>query len=118
MLDKVKLTGEELSIMSFFESSTGISPVDCVVTDEGVLIKKRIQVVKYLPAPERFLRSFLSLGPKDVVRIVKRKDGESYAIIEVNPARKGLVIGRGGRKIKQARFLVSRYFGLRTVLVR
>ena len=81
-------------------------------------IKKKIQVVKYVPTPERFLRSFLSLGPKDVVRVINKKDGESYAIIEVNPTKKGLVIGKGGRKIKQARFLANRYFGLRTVLVR
>ena len=154
MLENLKFTAEELSVMSFFESMTSVSPLDCIIQDNTVLlvvknedfntlirtassmqrrskgvlrglleelekvVRKRITIVKYYSTPEQFLKSFFSLKQGEEIKLIKKPDGSSYAIIYVNPRRKGAVIGKNGYKAKQARMLAKKYFGLQTILIK
>ena len=154
MLKNLKFTAEELSVMSFFESMTNISPLDCIIHDDNVLlvikskdfdillktasfmqrksrgvlrslieelekvVRKKITIIKYYPSPEYFLRNFFSLKKGEEIKLIKRPDGSSYAIVYVNPRRKGAVIGKDGYKAKQARMLAKKYFNLQTILIK
>ena len=154
MLENLRFTGEELAVMSFFESMTGVSPIDCVIEDDSVIlvvknkdfktllrnasmmqrksrgairflleelekfVKKKITIIKYYPNPEEFLRGFFSLRKDEDVKLIKKPDGTMYAVIYVNPRRKGAVIGRNGYKAKQGRMLAKKYFNLQTIFIR
>ena len=154
MLKNLKFTAEELSVMSFFESMTGVSPVDCVIQDDTVIlvvksedfdtllknvsmmqrksrgalrsllnemekvIRKKITIVKYYSSPEQFLRNYFALRKEEDIKFITRPDGTSYAIVYVNPRRKGAVIGKNGVKAKQARMLAKKYFNLQTILIK
>lgn len=154
MLEKAKFTADELALMSFFESITGVSPIDCIIGEDNVVfiiksedyqsllrnavmaygrsrnaieqmlnelsrvVKKRVDVIKFYPNPEQFLRSFFSLRRGEEVKLINRPDGNKYAIVYVNPRRRGAVIGKSGFKAKQARQLAKKYFNLQTIFIR
>ncbi len=154
MLGKTKITADEMTLMSLFESITGVSARDCIIDGESVtflvhesdfpklvrkaknisrssnrplnvvleelgrLMKKRAEIVKLSEDIKNFIKNFFSLRGNDSVKLVNRPDGSRYAIIYVNPRRRGAVIGRKGYKAQQGRELAKRYYGLQTIYIR
>jgi transcription termination/antitermination protein NusA len=59
------------------------------------------------------------LNPKLVneVKLNKRLDGSTQAIVIVDPKKKGIVVGREGKNAEKARLLAKRYFEITSVLI-
>ncbi len=161
MDEKIKLTGDELSLMSLFESLTDVFPISCKIYENNVffiidkkdmprLLANGLKLLdnlrghipdkrailnalvnelsksmgKYIHLAfldddlETFLRNFFMLGDDDIVRIKVNKDGSKYVIINVNPARRGRVIGKRGIKAKVARELARMFYNVRGILIK
>lgn len=163
MSKEIKLTADELALMSVFQTITGIRPIHCVLEDNNVFflvdendfpkmivearhlpafrrglksgniekvvvkelskelartLKKNIFIIKYVNNPEGFLRNFFMLRKDEAIEFYNRGNNRRYAIIKVQPKRRGFVIGRGGFRAKVGRELAKKYFNLETVLIR
>lgn len=144
MPQTIKLTTDQMRLISLFQNVTGASARDCVedekqnrvifVVNEGKMglaigkggshiknlqnmIKKNVELVEYSDDPVIFLKNILN--PKLVldVKLNKRPDGTTQAIVMVDPKKKGIVVGREGRNAEKARLLAKRYFEITSVLI-
>ncbi len=50
-------------------------------------------------------------------KISERLDGTFQAIVTVDPAKKGVVVGREGRNAEKARLLARRYFQITNIMI-
>jgi N utilization substance protein A len=136
---EIKLTSDQLGLMSIFQNMSGATVRDCIVDDKlGRLIfiinkgqmglaigkkgatiqniervvKKPVEVVEWSDDPAEMIRN--SLDPRFVgeVRISDRLDGTKGASVVVDPRKKGAVLGRGGRNAEKARLIAKKYFGI------
>jgi N utilization substance protein A len=144
MPQTIKLTTDQMRLISLFQNVTGASARDCVedekqnrvifVVNEGKMglaigkggshiknlqniVKKNVELVEYSDDPINFLKNMLN--PKFVsdVKLNKRPDGTMQAIVIVDPKKKGIVVGREGRNAEKARLLAKRYFEITSVLI-
>ena len=144
MPQSIKLTTDQLRMMSLFQSVTGATARDCVedekqnrvifVVNEGKMglaigkggshiknlqniVKRNVELVEYSDDPIKFLKNMLN--PKLILEIKmnKRADGTLQAIVIVDPKKKGIVVGREGRNAEKARLLAKRYFEITSVLI-
>jgi len=140
----IRLTEEEMRYIALFESLTGATTKDCVydpqmnrliflvkpgqvglaVGRNGIKVKrlrqllgKNIEVVEYAETPEELIKNSLFPAKVRAVKITKTSDGRKIAIVTVDPAYKGLAIGKDGRNISRARILVKRYFDIDNVII-
>lgn len=163
MSREIKLTADELMLMSAFQTFTGVRPMNCILEGDNVFfivnnddipkliaesrhlpdikralrsrsiegsalrgwtktlsktLRKNVFIIKFVNDPEEFLRNFFMLRSDEEVSIINRAGGKKYAILHVQPKRRGMVIGRGGFRAKVGRELAKRYFDLDTVLIR
>ena len=51
------------------------------------------------------------------IKISKRLDDTFQAVITVDPAKKGVVVGREGRNAEKARLLARRYFQITSIVI-
>ena len=138
-MPEIKLTSDQLGLMSIFQNMSGATVRDCIVDDKlGRLIfiinrgqmglaigkkgatiqniervvKKPVEVVEWSDDPAEMIRN--SLDPRFVgeVRISDRLDGTKGASVVVDPRKKGAVLGRGGRNAEKARLIAKKYFGI------
>jgi len=136
---EIRLTSDQLGLMSIFQNMSGATVRDCIVDDKlGRLIfiinkgqmglaigkkgatiqniervvKKPVEVVEWSDDPAEMIRN--SLDPRFVgeVRISDRLDGTKGASVVVDPRKKGAVLGRGGRNAEKARLIAKKYFGI------
>jgi N utilization substance protein A len=144
MTEKIKLTPDELRLISLFQSITSASARDCVVDDKmervifivnkghmglaigkgGATIKqlqnvvaKKVELVEYSDDASEFIRNILNSEMVREVKINERSDGSKQAVVFVDPKRKGVVVGREGRNAEKARLLAKRYFQISNVLI-
>jgi transcription termination/antitermination protein NusA len=144
MTEKIKLTPDELRMISLFQSITSASARDCIVDDKmervifvvnkghmglaigkgGATIKqlqnvvaKKVELVEYSDEASDFIRNILNSEMVKEVKINERSDGSKQAIVFVDPKRKGVVVGREGRNAEKARLLAKRYFQISNVLI-
>ena len=144
MTEKIKLTSDELRLISLFQSITGAIARDCVVDDKmervifivnkgqmglaigkgGATIRqlqnvvgKKVEVVEYSDDASEFIRHILNTDMINEIRINDRIDGTRQAIVIVDPKKKGVVVGREGRNAEKARLLAKRYFQISNVLI-
>ena len=144
MSQEIKLSSEELKLISLFQKITRASSRDVIedeklnrlifVVNEGKMglaigkgganiknlqniIKKPIELVEYASEPEAFLKNMLN--PKYIldVKFSERLDGTTQAEIKVDAEKKGVVVGREGRHAEKARLLARRYFNITKVLI-
>jgi len=144
MSQEIKLSSEELKLISLFQKITRASARDVIedeklnrlifVVNEGKMglaigkgganiknlqniIKKPIELVEYASEPEAFLKNMLN--PKYIldVKFSERLDGTTQAEIKVDAEKKGVVVGREGRHAEKARLLARRYFNITKVLI-
>ncbi len=143
-MTEIKLTSQELQLMSLFHSITGATARDCVLDDKldrvifivnkgemglaigksGSTIKslqgivgKKIELVEYSDDPAEFIRNMLGAGSVLDVKISEREEGVKVARAVVDPKKKGIVVGREGRNAEKARLLSRRYFQISNVLI-
>ena len=144
MTEKIKLTPDELRLISLFQSITSASARDCVVDEKmervifvvnkgqmglaigkgGATIKqlqnvvaKKVELVEYSDEASDFIRNILNSEMVKEVKINERSDGSKQAVVFVDPKRKGIVVGREGRNAEKARLLAKRYFQISNVLI-
>lgn len=144
MTEKIKLTSDELRLISLFQSITSAIARDCVVDDKmdrvifivnkgqmglaigkgGATIRqlqnvvgKKVELVEYSDDASEFIRNILNTDMINEIRINDRIDGTRQAIVIVDPKQKGVVVGREGRNAEKARLLAKRYFQISNVLI-
>ena len=144
MTQEIKLTSDQLRLMSLFQNVTGATARDCVedekqnrvifVVNSGKMglaigkggshikslqniIKKNVELVEFDEDPAKFLKNMLNSKLVSEVKLNERPDGSKQAIVIVEPRKKGIVVGREGRNAEKARLLAKRYFGITSVLI-
>lgn len=144
MPQTIKLTTDQMRLISLFQNVTGASARDCVedekqnrvifVVNEGKMglaigkggshiknlqniIKKNVELVEYSDDPAKFLKNMLNSKLVSDVKLNKRLDGSTQAIVLVDPKKKGIVVGREGKNAEKARLLAKRYFEITSVLI-
>ena len=144
MTQSIKITTDQMRLMSLFQNVTGATARDCVedekqdrvifVVNAGKMglaigkggshiktlqniVKRNIELVEYSDDPTVFLKNMLNSKLVSEVKINKRADGTLQAIVLVDPRKKGIVVGREGRNAEKARLLAKRYFEISSVLI-
>ena len=144
MPQSIKLTTDQMRLMSLFQNVTGATARDCVedekqnrvifVVNAGKMglaigkggshiknlqniVKRNVELVEYSDDPTTFLKNMLNSKLISEVKLNKRADGTLQAIVIVDPKKKGIVVGREGRNAEKARLLAKRYFEITSVLI-
>jgi N utilization substance protein A len=144
MTQSIKLTTDQMRLMSLFQNVTGATARDCVEDEKqdriifvvnsgkmglaigkgGVhikslqnIIKRNVELVEFDDDPAKFLTNLLNSKLVSEVKISTRPDGSKQAIVLVDPRKKGIVVGREGRNAEKARLLAKRYFNITNVLI-
>jgi len=142
--EKIKLTPEEFSYLSLFQTITTAVSSDCIIDDKmervifvvhkgqmgmaigkgGTNIKqlqnaitKKIELVEYSDNPINFIKNIFNSNMVQDVRISERESGIKNAIVVVDMKKKGIVVGKDGRNVDKARMLAKRYFNINNVLI-
>jgi len=140
----IKLSTDQMRLMSLFQNVTGATARDCVedekqnrvifVVNEGKMglaigkggshiknlqniVKRNVEIVEYSDDATKFLKNILNSKLISEVKLNKRDDGSLQAIVIVDPKKKGIVVGREGRNAEKARLLAKRYFEISSVLI-
>ena len=141
---EIKLTSDELRLISLFTSVTSATARDCIVDDKmdrvifvvnkgqmglaigkgGVTIKqlqqvvgRKVELVESSDSAEEFIRNMLGADMVSDVRISERMDGSKQATVTVDARKKGAVVGREGRNAEKARLMAKRYFHITNLLI-
>ncbi|MCV0430635.1 NusA-like transcription termination signal-binding factor [Nitrosopumilus sp.] len=144
MTQSIKLTTDQMRMMSLFQNVTGATARDCVEDEKqdrvifvvntgkmglaigkgGIhikslqnIVKRNVELVEFDDDPAKFLSNLLNSKLISEVKINKRNDGSKQAIVMVDPRKKGIVVGREGRNAEKARLLAKRYFDISSVLI-
>jgi len=144
MPQSIKLTTDQMRLMSLFQNITKATARDCVedekqdkiifVVQEGKMglaigkggsnikslqniIKRNVELVEYFDDPTKFLKNVLNPKLVNEVKLDTKPDGSSQATIIVDHGKKGLVVGREGRNAERARLFAKRYFNISSVLI-
>lgn len=143
-MTEIKLTSDELRLMSLFQSITTATARDCIVDDRmdrvifvvnkgqmglaigkgGATIKqlqnvvgRKVELVEFSDDPTDFIRNMLNADMVNDVRMSDRMDGTRQAVVVVDAKKKGAVVGREGRNAEKARLLAKRYFQITSLLI-
>ncbi|MGD0395484.1 MAG: NusA-like transcription termination signal-binding factor [Nitrososphaerales archaeon] len=143
-MPEIKLTSDQLAMLSMIQGMTGATARDCVIDEkanrvifvvakgqmglaigkEGAAVKKieravkrPVEVVEWADDIEELVKN--ALGAKYVreVRIEKRLDGAKRVVVVVDHRKKGAVLGMGGRNAEKVRLLARRYFDVDNVQI-
>jgi N utilization substance protein A len=144
MTSGIKFTSTEMRYIALFESVSGASVRDCIIDEEqgrvifvvnegqvGVAIGKggrnirilermtgkKHEIIEYSDDPVQFIKNALKPANVREVRLTKRPDGKTIAVVTVNPRDKGVAIGKNGRNAERLRFLAKRYFQIQNVSI-
>ena len=144
MTETIKLTTDQIKLMSLFQNVTGATARDCIedenqdrvifVVNPGKMglaigkggstiknlqnvVKRNVELVEYSENPAEFLKNMLNPKLVSEVKLNKRLDGSLQAIVLVDAKKKGIVVGREGRNAEKARLLAKRYFQISSVLI-
>ena len=134
-----KLSSEDIQLINFLEKATGARATDVLVSGDSVIFVvakgnlglaigraganiqklrrmmagKEVEIVEEASDVKELLTHALS--PAMLKGIEQNDRGE--VIVSVDPKSKGLAIGRGGERIKRARVLAKRLFGVTEVRI-
>ena len=142
--EKIKLTPDEFSYLSLFQTITTAVSRDCIIDEKmdrvifvvhsgqmgmaigkgGSNIKqlqnaitKKIELVEYSENPINFIKNVFNSDMIQDVKISERMDGTKTAIVVVDMKKKGIIVGKDGRNVDKARILAKRYFNITNVLI-
>jgi N utilization substance protein A len=144
MTQEIKLSTDQMRLMSLFQNITKATARDCIedekqnriifVVNEGKMgaaigkggshikllqnkIDRNVELVEYSDDPIKFLKNVLNEKYIKEINMSERLDGSQQAIVIVDSAKKGAVVGREGRNAEKARLLARRYFDITSVLI-
>jgi len=144
MVRSIKLSTDQMRLISLFQNITKVTPRDCLddekqdrlifVVNEGKMglaigkngsnikslhnvLKRNVEEAEYFSDPSKFLKHVFNSKFINEVKLTEKADGSSQAIVLVDASKKGLVVGREGRNAERARLLAKRYFGISNVLI-
>ncbi len=142
-MTEIKLSSDQLSLMSMFQGMTGATAKDCIVDEklnrlifvvqkgqmglaigkEGVSVKKieravrrPVEVVEWADNIEGLVRNILGRHVQEV-RVGDRLDGTKGIVVVVDSRKKGAVLGMGGKHAEKVRLLVKRYFDVSSLQI-
>lgn len=142
MPEGIKLTSNELGLMSMFQNISGATARDCIVdqkvervifvVNKGEMglaigragstirniqkaIGKPVELVEWADDAKQLITNALNAQLVSDVRVTERPDGSSVATVLVEEKKKGAVLGKGGRNAEKARLLAKRYFRVETI---
>lgn len=142
LTEKIKLTSEELGLMSLFQNISGATARDCIIDSKmervifvvnkgemglaigkaGETIKKvqtkigkPVELVEWAEDAKQLILN--SLNPQYVseIRVTERPDGTRTATVVVDQKKKGAILGKAGRNAEKARLLAKRYYSVETI---
>ncbi len=137
----MRLTTTEIRYMSLFESVTGALARDCIVDGDTVvfvvkegnmglaigkngrnvkrleqILGKRVELVEYAPDLKQFLKNVFY--PANVLNVnVVERNGKKIAYVVIDSKDRRLLSKRINNKIRLARMLAERHFGIDKVVV-
>ena len=144
MTQSIKLSTDQMRLMSLFQKITKVTAHDCVddekqdrlifVVNTGKMglaigkggsnikslnnmLKRNVELVEYFDDPTKFLKNVFNPKFINEVKISTKPDGSLQAMVMVDPVKKGIVVGREGRNAERARLLAKRYFDISSVLI-
>lgn len=136
-MPEIKLSSDELSLLSMFQGMTGATARDVIVDDkrdrvifiiaqgqmglaigkEGASVKKieravkrPVEVVEWAEDVEGLVKNTLGAKFVQEVRVSDRLDGTKGVVVVVDSRKKGAVLGLGGKNAEKVRLLAKRYF--------
>ncbi len=142
MPERIKLTSDELGLISLFQNVSGATARDCVIDEKmervifvinkgemglaigknGASIKniqnqigKTVELVEYSDVPKEMIINALNSKFISNVRLTEKVDGSKIAVVVVDQRRKGAVVGRNGKNAEKARLLAKRYFQISNI---
>ena len=143
-MPEIRLSSEQISLMSMFHSVTGATARDCLIDEklnrlifvvakgqmglaigkEGVTVKKiersvrrPVEVVEWADAVEDLVRNALGAKYVQRVEVSDRLDGTKGVVVYVDPRKKGAVLGLGGKNAEKVRMLARRYYDITNVQI-
>jgi N utilization substance protein A len=143
-LPEIKLSSDELSLMSMFQGMTGATARDCVIDEkrnrvifviakgqmglaigkDGASVKKiertvrrPVEVVEWADDVEGLVKNSLGARFVQEVRVSDRLDGTKGVVVIVDSRKKGAVLGLGGKNAEKVRLLARRYFDINNVQI-
>jgi len=143
-LPEIKLSSDQLSMLSMFQGMTGATARDCVIDEkqnrvifvvakgqmglaigkDGSSVKKieralrrPVEMVEWADDVEGLVRNTLGAKYVQEVRVGDRLDGTKGIVAVVDYRKKGAVLGIGGKNAEKVRLLVRRYFGIENVQI-
>ena len=144
MTQSIKLSTDQIRLMSLFQKITKVTAHDCVddekqdrlifVVNTGKMglaigkggsnikslnnmLKRNVELVEYFDDPTKFLKNVFNPKFINEVKLSTKPDGSLQAMVMVDPVKKGIVVGREGRNAERARLLAKRYFDISNVLI-
>ena len=144
MTQSIKLSTDQIRLMSLFQNITKVTAHDCVddekqdrlifVVNTGKMglaigkggsnikslnnmLKRNVELVEYFDDPTKFLKNVFNPKFINEVKLSTKPDGSLQAMVMVDPVKKGIVVGREGRNAERARLLAKRYFDISSVLI-
>jgi transcription termination/antitermination protein NusA len=143
-LPSIKLTAEQLGLISIFQNMSGATVRDCIVDEKGGrlifivnkgqmglaigkkgatiqnierVVKKPIEVVEWSDDPAEMIRNALDPSAVQEVRLTDKLDGTKSISVIVDARRKGAVLGRGGKNAEKVRLIAKKYFDIASVQI-
>jgi transcription termination/antitermination protein NusA len=143
-LPAIKLTSDQLGLISIFQNMSGATVRDCIVDDKGGrlifivnkgqmglaigkrgatiqnierVVKKPIEVVEWSDDPAEMVRNALDPSAVQEVRLTDKLDGTKSISVIVDARRKGAVLGRGGKNAEKVRLIAKKYFDINSVQI-
>ena len=144
MTQSIKLSTDQMRLMSLFQNVTKTTARDCIddekqnkiifVVNEGKMglaigkggsnikslqniLKRNVELIEYFDDPIKFLKNIFNPKLVNEVKLDTKPDGSSHAIVIVDHGKKGLVVGREGRNAEKARLFAKRYFDISNVQI-
>lgn len=143
-MPEIKITSDQLGLISLFQSMSGATVKDCIVDEKGErmiflvsrgqmglaigrkgatiqnierAVKRAVEVVEWSDDPAEMIKNALDPRFVSEVRITDRVDGTKSAVVVVDPRKKGAVLGRGGKNAEKVRLLAKKYFDILNVQI-
>ncbi len=144
-MTEIRLTADELRLMSLFQSITTVTARDCIIDDKmnrvifivnkgdmGIaigkngstirmlqnIIGKRIELVEYAEDLAEFVKNIFGRDMVMDVKVSNHNPHGKIVTVIVEPNKKAIVVGKEGRNVEKARILTKRYFDVANVIIR
>ena len=140
----VKLGTEEIRFIGLFESLTGATVMDCILEDDkgrvvyvvkegevGLavgrsganihrlreLIGKSVEVIEYSDDPAAFVKNILRPAKIRSAHVSQYRDNKDIVVLDIPKKDRGLAIGKNGRNIERAKYLMKRHHNIDDVRI-